>query len=119
MDDIMKNRPDSLTGSTEKIRTGYGNLFLTINVDQAGKPIEIFASIGKSGHSIMAVTEAICRLASLALQSGTGVDTIVEQLIGIGGSSPVVNKNEEILSIPDAIAKILQRHFGSGKKEIT
>jgi len=64
----------------------------------------------------MADTEAICRLSSLALRSGIGVDLIIEQLIGIGGASQVFQEGGLIMSIPDAIAKVLKKHFGENQK---
>lgn len=112
---VVKDRPETLTGITEKIKTGYGNLYVTIN-SVNGKPFEVFAQIGKSGYSTMADTEAICRLVSLALRSGVGVDKIIEQLIEIGGSSPVFGNGELIKSIPDAIARVLKKHFSNGRK---
>jgi ribonucleoside-diphosphate reductase alpha chain len=109
-------RPSTLTGITDKINTGYGNLYVTIN-SLNGKPFEVFAQIGKSGYSTMADTEAICRLVSLALRSGVGVNRVIEQLIGIGGASPVFQEGGLIMSIPDAIAKVLKKHFGDGKNQ--
>jgi ribonucleoside-diphosphate reductase alpha chain len=108
------DRPASLTGITDKIKTGYGNLYVTIN-SLNGKPFEVFAQIGKSGYSTMADTEAICRLISLALRSGISVEKIIEQLIGIGGASPIFQEGGLVMSIPDAIAKVLNRHFGTTK----
>jgi len=107
-------RPASLSGITDKIKTGYGNLYVTIN-SLDGKPFEVFAQIGKSGYSTMADTEAICRLISLALRSGIDVEQIIEQLIGIGGASPIYQEGGLVMSIPDAIAKVLNRHFGRNK----
>jgi ribonucleoside-diphosphate reductase alpha chain len=111
----MKDRPEMLTGTTTKIKTGYGNLYITVNTLD-GRPFEVFAQIGKSGYSTMADTEAICRLISLGLRSGIPVANIVEQLKGIGGSSPVFGNGGLISSIPDAIAIILHAQFGEGKK---
>jgi ribonucleoside-diphosphate reductase alpha chain len=108
-----EERPDILEGFTEKIRTGYGNLYVTVNLHN-GKPFEVFASIGKSGYSTMADTEAICRLISLALRSGVAVSQIVKQLQGIGGSQPIYERRGMVFSIPDAIAKVLNDHFGNG-----
>jgi ribonucleoside-diphosphate reductase alpha chain len=109
---IPKDRPTTLSGITDKIKTGYGNLYVTINTLD-GKPFEVFAQIGKSGYSTMADTEAICRLISLGLRSGIPVDKIIEQLMGIGGASQVFQEGGRIMSIPDAIAKVLNKHFGS------
>jgi len=108
-------RPEVLQGFTEKIKTGYGNLYVTVNMFE-GKPFEVFASIGKSGYSTMADTEAICRLISLGLRSGISVAQIVKQLQGIGGSQPIFERRGVISSIPDAIAKVLNDHYGNGSR---
>ncbi|MEA2030559.1 MAG: vitamin B12-dependent ribonucleotide reductase [candidate division Zixibacteria bacterium] len=106
----VEKRPDILQGVTEKIRTGYGNLYVTINV-RNGIPFEVFAHIGKSGYTTMADTEAICRLISLSLRSHIPVEVIINQLRGIGGSSQTFSGGSKIFSIPDAIAQVLNRHF--------
>lgn len=107
----VEQRPTVLPGFTEKIKTGYGNLYVTVNT-RDGRPFEVFAHIGKSGYTTMADTEAICRLISLALRSHVPVDQVIRQLIGIGGSSPVFASGSKVSSIPDAIAQVLQRRFG-------
>jgi ribonucleoside-diphosphate reductase alpha chain len=111
----VMERPQVLHGFTEKIKTGYGNLYVTVNTID-GFPFEVFAQIGKSGYSTMADTEAICRLISLAFRSGVPVGKVIEQLKGIGGSSPVFGDGGLISSIPDAIAHVLNNHFGNGMK---
>ncbi len=111
----VKDRPQVLKGVTEKIKTGYGNLYVTINTLD-GKPFEVFAQIGKSGYSTMADTEAICRLVSLAFRSGVPVEKVIKQLKGIGGSSPIFGNGGLISSIPDAIAHVLFNQFGNGQK---
>jgi ribonucleoside-diphosphate reductase alpha chain len=108
---IVEQRPSVLKGVTEKIRTGYGNLYVTINT-RDGRPFEVFAHIGKSGYTTMADTEAICRLVSLALRSHVPISRVIKQLRGIGGSSQVYSNGTKVSSIPDAIAQVLQRHFG-------
>jgi ribonucleoside-diphosphate reductase alpha chain len=105
-------RPSQLGGFTEKIRTGYGNLYVTVN-SLNGKPFEVFAHIGHSGYTTMADTEGICRLISLSLRSGIPVEQIVKQLRGIGGSSPAFSNGAKVWSIPDAIAQVLARHWGT------
>ncbi|MEW5874547.1 MAG: vitamin B12-dependent ribonucleotide reductase [Candidatus Zixiibacteriota bacterium] len=112
---VPDERPEVLQGITEKIKTGYGNLYVTVNMVN-GKPFEVFASIGKSGYSTMADTEAICRLISLALRARIPVAQIVRQLQGIGGSQPIFERGGVISSIPDAIAKVLNNHFGNGNR---
>jgi len=106
----VRPRPDLLRGFTEKIRTGMGMLYLTVN-EFEDKPFEVFATIGKSGKSVTAKTEAISRLISLALRSGISVEDVVNQLEGIIGEQPIFGKDHLVKSIPDAIAKILTKHY--------
>jgi len=106
----VKERPETLEGFTTKMNTGMGNLYVTVT-EYEGRPFEVFATIGKSGRSTTAKTEAIGRLVSLALRSGVKVEKIVEQLKGIGGEHPVFEKDGLVLSIPDAIARILERRY--------
>ncbi|MBI4276265.1 adenosylcobalamin-dependent ribonucleoside-diphosphate reductase [Candidatus Uhrbacteria bacterium] len=103
-------RPDVTHGSTYKIKTGYGNLYVTINDDEDGRPFEVFATIGKTGGVFAAKSEAICRLASIALRSGIDPAELVKELKGIRGPMPVWGKNGMVLSIPDAIAQVMEEH---------
>ncbi len=111
---IPKERPNSLPSVTDKIKTGFGNLYVSISYfDQ--KPFEVFTSIGKSGYSTMADAEALGRLTSLALRSGVDPKEVINQLKGIGGSEPIFTEGGLVQSIPDAIAKVLERHLGESK----
>jgi len=100
-------RPTTLKGSTIRIKTGLGNLYITIN-ELEGKPFEVFAIIGKSGKSIQAKAEAIGRLVSLNLRSGVKVEKIIDQLKDIAGDTVTFSDGKKIKSIPDGIAKILE-----------
>lgn len=111
---LPQERPDTLTSITDKIKTGFGNLYVTITFFNQ-KPFEVFASIGKSGYTTMADAEAIGRLVSLALRSGVDPKEVVNQLRGIGGSEPIFTEGGLVHSIPDAISKVLERHFGDVK----
>ncbi len=113
----VKERPETLEGFTTKVATGYGNLYVTVT-EYEGRPFEVFATIGKSGRSTTAKTEAIGRLVSLALRSGVHVEKIVDQLKGIGGEHPVFQKDGLVLSVPDAIGRVLEKRYlqGDGKR---
>ena len=100
---VVRQRPDVVEGFTQKVQTGLGVLYLTVN-EVDGQPFEVFATIGKSGRSITAKAEAIGRLVSLCFRSGVAVRDVVAQLKGIGGEHPVFQKKGILLSIPDAIA---------------
>jgi len=106
----VKERPETLEGFTTRIVTGMGRLYVTVT-EYEGQPFEVFATIGKSGRSTTAKTEAIGRLTSLALRSGVKVEKIIEQLKGIGGERPVLQKDGLVLSIPDAIGRVLEKRY--------
>jgi ribonucleoside-diphosphate reductase alpha chain len=110
----VKERPETLSGFTTKIKTGYGYLYVTVT-EYEGQPFEVFATIGKSGRSTTAKTEAIGRLVSLALRSGVKVDKIVDQLKGIGGEYPIFQDGGLVLSIPDAISRVLEKAYITGE----
>ena len=107
-------RPDVITGRTQKILTGYGALYVTVNEDEKGL-FEIFAQIGRGGGYTASFTEGIARLVSLCLRSGVPVDEIIDQLEGIRSPRIAVDHGERVYSIPDAIAKAIKRHIGMQK----
>ncbi len=106
----VRKRPDMVQGFTQKVQTGLGAMYLTVN-EVDGEPFEVFATIGKSGRSITAKAEAIGRLVSLALRSGVHVRDVVAQIKGIGGEHPVFRGKGLLLSIPDAIAWVLEKRY--------
>jgi ribonucleoside-diphosphate reductase alpha chain len=112
-----RKRPDVMHGSTYKVTTAYGNLYVTVNEDQFG-PFEVFSQLGKAGGFFGAQTEAICRMVSLSLRSGISINEVIDQLKGIRGPDPVFHNGERILSLPDAIASVLENHVKRGQKEL-
>ena len=105
-----RRRPAVTHGVTERIRTGEGNIYVTINEDDQGL-CEVFSTIGKAGGNAAAQSEAISRLISLALRSGIDPQEIVKSLKGISGPTPVWEDGELILSAPDAIGRALERYL--------
>ncbi len=81
-------RPTVTTGTTTKVTTGCGNLYITINVDDRGMPFEVFIQMGKAGGCAASQLEATGRLVSLALRSGVENKKIIDQLRGIRCPSP-------------------------------
>jgi ribonucleoside-diphosphate reductase alpha chain len=111
----VRKRPDTLNGFTTRVKTGLGQLYVTVT-EYDGQPFEVFATIGKSGRSTTAKTEAIGRLVSLAFRSGVTVDKVTEQLKGIGGEHPIFQDGGLVLSIPDAIARVLEKRYLKGER---
>jgi len=103
-------RPDVVIGTTQKINTPYGTLYVTINEDDKGL-FEVFATIGRSGGYTTSFTEAVARLISLALRSGIPAKEIIAQLEGIRSPKVTHDHGERILSVPDALAKALKRQI--------
>ena len=108
-------RPVVTTGTTTKVTTGCGNLYITINVDDKSMPFEVFIQMGKAGGCAASQLEAIGRLVSLALRSGVENKKIVDQLRGIRCPSPSWEKSGRIFSCADAIARVLELRLGNGK----
>jgi ribonucleoside-diphosphate reductase alpha chain len=109
-------RQNVMQGSTRKIRTGCGNLYVTVNEDGEGNLFEIFNQIGKAGGCAASQSEAIGRLASLAFRSGIEPEDIIRQLKGISCHMPVWYQEGKILSCSDAIAKAIEWHLQDKKK---
>ena len=105
-----RKRPAVTHGLTERIRTGEGNIYVTMNEDEHGL-CEVFSAIGKAGGNAAAQSEAISRLISIALRSGIDPQEIVNELKGISGPNPVWENGELILSTPDAIGKAMERYL--------
>src|SRR6056297_1000395 len=101
-------RPKITYGTTEKTKIGCGKLYITINSDPKGIN-EVFTTTGKGG-GCHAQSEAISRLASLALRSGVAIEEVVDQLRGIRCEAAMIRKDVHNLSCPDAIGRALEKY---------
>jgi ribonucleoside-diphosphate reductase alpha chain len=104
-------RPEVTIGTTTKVATGCGNLYVTINEDEKGKPFELFTQMGKAGGCAASQLEAIGRLVSLGFRSGIEVKSIIEQLRNIRCPSPSWEKGQRIFSCADAIARVVEKRL--------
>jgi ribonucleoside-diphosphate reductase alpha chain len=100
------------------MKTGCGNLYVTINEDEDGRLIELFTSIGKAGGCASSQAEAIGRLVSIAFQSGIDPRKIIKQLRGIHCHTPYENNGTKVLSCSDAIAQSIERYLEIQHEEI-
>ena len=115
MSAATRPRPRSLPSATTKLNTEFGNLYVTVSVDELGEPFEVFGFLGKGGSFQHGVTELVCRLISLHLRRGTPVEEIIDQCQGIAEMQPFHNVLPDGTSVPvlglgDGIAHVLRVH---------
>ncbi len=110
-------RPMMVEGVTYQTETPVGKTYITINHDLNKEPFEVFITVGKSGSDVAAMADALGRMISLNLRlngqlsSRERIRQVVAQLIGIGGARSVGFGENKVRSLPDAIAKVLSKHF--------
>ncbi len=115
---VIKPRPIKVEGATYKIGTPLGSAFITVNHDEMGNPFEVFVTMGKGGSEVSAMAEALGRLISTTLRFGNHVPplerakNIVEQLKGISGGRSVGFGPNKIRSLPEAVGRAIEMHFG-------
>ena len=107
---VERRRPSVIRGITERVRTGHGNMFVTINYDENEEPFEVFIAVGKAGGCDSAQLEGISRLTTLALRAGIDPKQVMEHLQGIT-CCPAWDGGTLVRSAPDALALVLGRHL--------
>jgi ribonucleoside-diphosphate reductase alpha chain len=94
-----------------------------VNRTGAGEPFEVFVNLGKAGSDLAADAEAIGRLISLTLRmpspldADERLDSVVQELSGIGGSRAIGFGAERVRSLPDGIAHALQQDLSGNVDE--
>ena len=117
---MTRTRPRSLRSVTTRLNTEFGKLYVTVAVDEEGRPYEVFGRLGKGGSFQSGVTELACRLISLHLRRGTPLDEVIRQCIGIQEMQPFFNVMADGASVPvlgigDGIAHVLNEHLQEGR----
>ncbi len=110
---VPRRRPRQIHGITERVRTGHGNMYVTVNMDSDGLPFEVFGTMGKAGGCDAALLEAVSRLISLALRAGIDPSEVTRQLRGIT-CCPAWDNGVLVGSGPDAVALVLDNITNGG-----
>lgn len=113
---LPRPRKEVTSGSTRKMVTGCGSLYVTINKDEEGL-FEVFATMGKGGGCAASQAEAVSRLISLALRCGIEVEQIIKQLKGVRCPNQAWEKGGRIYSCADAVAKAIERYIGRDSRK--
>ncbi len=108
-------RPPVLESKTVQVETGRGKIYVTLSFTSDGHPFELFTNHGKAGGNDSAMAEALSRMISLGLRTGVSPTDVIDQLINIV-DVPVWDRGRQILSVPDAIAKVMLEHAATPPK---
>ncbi len=114
----VKARPGLVVfGKTIKESTPWGSIYITLNFD-GSDPFEIFINVGKSGSELKAMTEALSRVISIGLRSGSKLEDFIDTLKGLSGKEYWMFEFDDqrvARSIPDAIALLLEKLVERGE----
>lgn len=113
-------RSTVLHGTTYRKMTPIGTAYITVNWDGglSNEPFEVFINVAKVGSDVSADAEGLGRLISLILRMPSPLtpkqrtQAIIAQLKGIGSGRPMGFGKNRVMSLPDAVAQVLEEHLG-------
>lgn len=100
---VPRPRPPVLLNITEKVRSGCGNLYVTVTFYD-GKPFEIFPRLGKQKSCFAAGIDALSRAVSYGLRAGVPVEYYLKSCRGIECEGAFATKDGRVKSCYDALA---------------
>ncbi len=122
---VTKKRPPVLEGKTIKVKTGCGNMYLTIN-SQDGELLEVRAQIGKCGCCVRLLLEQVSNLYSKLLQVGAPKEDMItffeKNTWKVSCGNSFMFEEKEYTSCLDYIAQTVFKEFKHDpeqKKHIT
>jgi ribonucleoside-diphosphate reductase alpha chain len=99
-------------GTTHKVRTGYGTIFVTVNRDKPnGIPQEVFVATNHAGSELRAWSEFASRISSMALRHGMPPEILIKCGRHIRGAKPILDGGKTVYSGPDAVAQVLEQEL--------
>ena len=118
-------RSTILQGTTYRKATPIGTAYITVNCDGPNPSdiFEVFINVAKVGSDVAADAEGLGRLISLLLRMPSPLtpdqraQAIISQLAGIGSGRSMGFGRNRVMSLPDAVAQVLQQHIGSSDSD--
>jgi len=118
-------RSTVLQGTTYRKATPIGTAYITVNCDGPNPSdiFEVFINVAKVGSDVAADAEGLGRLISLMLRMPSPLtpdqraQAIIGQLSGIGSGRSMGFGKNRVMSLPDAVAQVLQEHIGSSDSD--
>lgn len=98
-----KSRPEFLLGVTSKIQSGCGKIWVTVNAHNS-RIWEVFCTTGADGGCTSNIEE-IARQISLNCRWGVPIEEIIDQLQSPKCARAISNKDCDVKSCSDAIAR--------------
>jgi ribonucleoside-diphosphate reductase alpha chain len=107
--------PDERQSITHKFRVGDQEGYLTVGLYPDGRPGELFVKINKEGSMVSGLTDAVAKLASIALQYGVPLEELAPKMRNTRFEPYGPTGNPEVpwaTSVVDYIFHWLQVKFG-------
>lgn len=102
-------RPETLKGRTYESETPCLDFFVTVNHDPEDNTVrEIRIETGKNGQCIRTWALTLGRVLSVALQYGTPIEELIEQ---VGGSCNQIGNNNVKQSCLDVVRETIEKHL--------
>lgn len=95
-----------MSGVTYNVSCPCGDLFVTVNDDEAGNIFEVFITLGKAGGCGAATTAAVGVLLSVGIRSGVSPEELVVKLNGI----QCFKSSKDVPSCVTYVAQIIKEH---------
>ena len=108
--------PDERKSVTHKFRVGDQEGYITVGLYNDGRPGEIFVKINKEGSAVSGLTDAVAKLASIALQYGVPLEQLAPKMRNTRFEPYGATGNSEVpwaTSVIDYIFHWLQVRFGN------
>lgn len=114
---VRKRLPKERMSITRKVTIGGHKIYFTVGLYKDGSPGEIFVAMNQQGSFAAGMADSFAKMASIGLQYGVPIETIIRQLkhtrfspMGFTGDSDIPN----VSSVSDLLARWLEIKFVAG-----